>query len=184
MHIKITARHVKLTDAIADYATKKVEKAEKFFDHIVRAQVILSVEKRYRQSAEIIIHASSKTVFRAKEESTDLYAAIDLASDKIDKQLKRLKERSKGHRKGRVLAGSRKKLGTLLSEKEPEEKPGANTITEIRRFDVKPETVDEAISEMELRGFKLYMFLNAGSSTINVLYRRDNGTLGIIEPDL
>lgn len=91
MQIKITARHLKLTDAINDYATKKVEKAQHYFNNVVNAQVILSVDK-FRQMAEIILHTGhtgSKSIFRAKEVSENLYAAIDLAMDKIDKQLKK-----------------------------------------------------------------------------------------------
>src|SRR5271157_5602840 len=101
MQIKITARHLELTDAINDYARKKVEKAQHYFNNVVNARVILSVDK-YRQMAEIILHTGrtgSKSIFRAKEVSENLYAAIDLAMDKIDKQLKKIKEISKIHRK-------------------------------------------------------------------------------------
>jgi ribosomal subunit interface protein len=77
MQVNITARHLELTQSLADYVRKKVERCERFFDNLVWAQAILSVEK-YRQVAEIIIHAG-KTTFRSKEESIDLYAAIDLA---------------------------------------------------------------------------------------------------------
>ena len=90
MQVNITARHLELTPALANYVYKKIEKCEHFSDHLVWAQVILSVEK-YRQVAELVIHAS-KITFRSKEESTDMYAAIDLAVDKMDKQLRKHKE--------------------------------------------------------------------------------------------
>src|SRR4029077_12992699 len=96
MQVNITARHLKLTPAIAEYVQKKLEKAKRFFDHLIWAQVILDVTKN-RHKAEILIHASGST-FTAKEESTDLYAAVDLATDKIDEQLRRFKERLRVHR--------------------------------------------------------------------------------------
>src|SRR5271168_1361441 len=96
MQINITARHLKLTSAISDYVQKKLEKAKRYFDHLIWAQVILSVEKD-RHIAEIVIHASGRT-FMAKEESMDLYAAVDLASDKIDLQLRRYKEKKRVRR--------------------------------------------------------------------------------------
>src|SRR5258708_24095612 len=105
MQLNITARHLKLTPAIADYVQKKLEKAKRFLDSLISAQVILDIEKN-RHIAEIVIHASGHT-FTAKEESTDLYAAVDLASDKIDGQLRRYKDRLRIHRparRGRIRA--------------------------------------------------------------------------------
>src|SRR5580704_3015357 len=95
MQVNITARHLKLTPAIGDYVQKKLEKAKRFLDHLIWAQVVLDVSKQ-RHSAEVIIHAAGHT-FTAKEESLDLYAAVDLASDNIDEQLRRYKERHGGH---------------------------------------------------------------------------------------
>src|SRR5476649_381325 len=96
MQINVTARHLRLTPAINEYVQKKVEKAKRFLDHLIWAQVVLDISKQ-RHKAEIIIHAAGHT-FTAKEESVDLYAAIDLASDNIDEQLRRYKERHKERR--------------------------------------------------------------------------------------
>lgn len=183
MQVNITARHLELTQPLADYVRKKVEKAERYFDHLVWAQVILSVEK-YRQVAEIIIHARKMT-FRAKEESIDLYAAIDLVVDKIDKQLKKHKEIVKVHRVGK----GKKAAALKAAEEAPlvrfnDSADSKHMITEVKRFDVKPTTLQEAISEMELMEYKFYMFLNAESSQINVLYHRDNGSYGLLEPEM
>ena len=107
MQVNITARHIKLTSSISDYVQKKLEKAKRYFDHLIWAQVILEVSKT-RHIAEIVIHASGKTL-TAKEEGGDLYAAIDLASDKIDEQLRRMKDRQRTRRdaRHRRSAGSR-----------------------------------------------------------------------------
>src|SRR5689334_1178750 len=107
MQVNITARHLKLTPAISDYVQRKVDKARKYLDHLIWAQVILDVEKN-RHIAEIVIHTTGRT-FMAKEESTDLYAAIDLASDTLDEQLRRYKERRRdGRLRGRMKDRSAK----------------------------------------------------------------------------
>jgi len=183
MQVNITARHLELTPALASYVHKKIEKCEHFFDHLVWAQVILSVEK-YRQVAELVIHAS-KITFRSKEESTDMYAAIDLAVDKMDKQLRKHKEISKTNRKSKSAASSRKRLKSATQPAtftEPE--TGKHLISEVKRFSIKPSSVQEAVDEMELLGHSFFMFLNAETSQINVIYKRDNGSLGLIEPEM
>src|SRR5687768_8218231 len=117
MELHLTARHLKLTPAIADYAQKKLEKAKKYFGQIIWSQAILDVEKN-RHIAEFVIHAAGRT-FTAKEESGDLYAAIDLASDKIDEQLRRYKERRKPHgatRRGGQRGAPWTELPTILEE--------------------------------------------------------------------
>ena len=185
MQINITARHLALTPAISDYVRKKVERCERYFDHLVWAQVILYVEK-YRQVAEIVIHAS-KTTFRSKEESIDLYAAVDLAVDKIEKQLKKYKEKEKVHRKNKRRSSMDKpdKIGArLLSLVDQGGTASEGVISEVKRFDIKPTSVKEAIAEMDMLGYKFYMFLNAESSLINVIYKRENGSYGLLEPEM
>lgn len=184
MQVNITARHLELTQALADYVRKKVERCERYFDQLVWAQVILTVEK-YRQVAEVVIHAS-KITFRSKEESIDLYAAIDLASDKIEKQLKKHKEIAKIHRKDNAEIAAQKHPARgvkVPASVQPVENTGFE-ISEVKRFDVKPTSISEAINEMDMMGYTFYMFLNAETSRINVIYRRDNGTFGLLEPEM
>ena len=185
MQINITARHLVLTPAIAEYVKKKIERCERFFDQPAWAQAILYVEK-YRQVAEVVIHAG-KLTFRSKEESIDLYAAIDLAVDKIEKQLKKHKEITKVHRKSKSRSASVKGAGKGLADAVSFVGQGTNkegVISEVKRFDVKPTSVSEAISEMDLMGYKFYMFLNAETSQINVVYQRENGSYGLLEPEM
>jgi len=184
MQINITARHLALTPAISEYVRKKVERCERYFDHLVWAQVILYVEK-YRQVSEIVIHAS-KSTFRAKEESIDLYAAIDLSVDKIEKQLKKYKEKEKIHRKSKSRSSADKpdKMGARFLSLVENAGGKGNVISEVKRFDIKPTSVLEAISEMDVMGYKFYMFLNAETSLINVVYKRENGSYGLLEPDM
>jgi putative sigma-54 modulation protein len=185
MQVNITARHLELTNALADYVRKKVEKCERYFDQLVWAQVILSVEK-YRQVAEIVIHGS-KITFRAKEESIDLYAAFDLAIDKMEKQLRKHKEKAKIHRKMPKMTPAAARKAAQAAEKvlaSAALESATHVITEVRRFDVKPVSIQDAINEMNIMGYTFYMFLNSGTSHINVVYRRDNGSYGLLEPEM
>ncbi|MDR0618223.1 MAG: ribosome-associated translation inhibitor RaiA [Endomicrobium sp.] len=179
MQINITARHLKLTDAIDSYVRKKVLKFDKLYDgaNNVYSHVILSVEKN-RQITEIIFHIG-KISFRAKDQSEDLYASIDLASDKLEKQLKKHKEISKDHRKE-----SSKEYTTLEEVFSYDVMNDSRTkIAEIKRFDLKPVSLEEAIDEMDNLGYRVYMFKDGQKDKICVLYRNDGGSIVLLEPN-
>jgi putative sigma-54 modulation protein len=180
MHINITARHIELTKSLADYVNLKVEKAEKYLSTLVWAQVILSVEK-YRHVAEVVVHGA-QTTFRAKEESLDLYAAIDLALDKLEIQLKKFKEKMKAHRNG-PLGADRSMRRTGLPA-ETNGKTSKFKITEIKQFDLKPLSINEAIKELIAQDYKFYMFMNTATSNINLVFVKDDGSYGLIEPQM
>jgi putative sigma-54 modulation protein len=178
MQINITARHLKLTPAISDYVQKKLEKAKRFLDHLIWAQVILDVSKE-RHQAEVIIHAAGHT-FTAKEESMDLYAAIDLASDTIDEQLRRYKER---HRERRPAY--RRRTGRVqtwagddaISLAEPLHR-GVSSMRVLRLVSL---SVNEAISAMEHSDSAHWIFLNRENRRVTVVYRKPDKTFGVVE---
>ncbi|MDR3256971.1 MAG: ribosome-associated translation inhibitor RaiA [Endomicrobium sp.] len=182
MQINITARHLKLTDSINSYVRKKIAKTSKFYDgDDVWAHVILSVEKN-RQITEIVFHVG-KLFFRAKEQSTDLYTSIDLTVDKLEKQLKKQKEISKVHRKDNLKVSKDKKhnIEEVFSYDVMED--SRTKISEIKRFDLKPVIIEEAINEMDNLGYRVYMFKNSVNDKVSVLYRNDTGSIVLLEPD-
>ncbi|AKL97464.1 ribosome hibernation-promoting factor, HPF/YfiA family [Endomicrobium proavitum] len=182
MQINITARHLKLTDAIGSYVRKKVSKASKFYDgDDVWAHVILSVEKS-RQITEIIFHVG-KLAFRVKEQSLDLYASVDLSVDKLEKQLRKQKEISKIHRKKNLKAAKDKKADLDAFSYDSMEDSGTK-ISEVKRFDLKPRTINEAIEDLDVLGYRVYMFLNEQTDSVNVLYRNDSGSIVLLEPEI
>ncbi len=182
MQINITARHLRLTDAIDSYVRQKVAKAAKFFDgDNVMAHVILSVEKN-RQITEIVFSVGGKA-FRAKEESEDLYASIDLTVDKLTKQLRKQKEILKIHRSENLKVLASKKIKTDVFSFDVME-DSRTKIAEIKRFDVKPVSIEEAINEMDSLHYRVYMFLNSSTDKINVLYRDGSGSLVMLEPEI
>jgi putative sigma-54 modulation protein len=178
MQVNITARHLKLTVAISDYVQKKLAKAKRFLDHLIWAQVVLDVSKD-RHSAEVIIHAAGHT-FAAKEESLDLYAAIDLASDNIDEQLRRYKERHKTRRPEARRHGSRAKAWsedfsvTMADPVDPR-------VSSMRVLRLLPLSVNEAISAMEHSESAHWIFLNNENHRVTVVYRKPDKTFGVVE---
>ncbi|MDR2772663.1 MAG: ribosome-associated translation inhibitor RaiA [Elusimicrobiota bacterium] len=184
MQINITARHLKLTSAIDAYVRKKVLKASKFFDgDDVWAHIVLSVEKN-RQITEISFHVG-KVVFNAKEQSPDIYTSIDLSVDKLEKQLRKKKEISKIHRNTNLKVSKSKKLGTPEVYSYDIMEDSESKISEIKRFDLKPVTIKEAIEDMDILNYSVFMFLNRETKKINVLYRKaDKESLVLLEPEM
>jgi putative sigma-54 modulation protein len=177
MQVHITARHLKLTPAIADYVQKKIEKANRFLDNLISAQAILDVEKN-RHKAELVMHGSGRT-FTAKETSTDLYAAVDLASDKLDEQLRRYKERRRGHRKEER---SRSRPDTWVPSPPPlgseAQDPRVSSLKVLR---LTPMALPEAISAMEQSDSAHWIFLNRENGRVTVAYRKPDKTYGVVE---
>lgn len=170
MEIQLTAKQLKVTPAINGYVHEKMEKAQKYFDHIVWGQAFLSVEKR-AHNAEFVIHAPRQT-FRALATAADLYSAIDLASDKIDAQLKKYKERLKDRHKP-----SKAETAPVAVEAAAPSIKAA-----VIKQPVRPMTPEEAAAEMERLGQAFRLFQDKGSHQIHVIYRRDDETYGILQP--
>jgi putative sigma-54 modulation protein len=177
MNINITARHLKLTPAISDYVQKKLEKTRRFLDQLVWAQVILDVSKS-RHIAEIIVHASGRTL-TAKEESTDLYAAIDLASDKIDEQLRRYKERRRVHRPGH-RGRSRADVWPEMPFVE-ETAPSLHRVSSMKVLRLIAMTLAEAILAMEQSDSAHWIFINQENQRVTVLYKKPDKSYGAVE---
>ncbi len=168
MEIQLTAKQLKVTPALREYVQQKMGKAQKYFDHIVWGQAFLFVEKRLHK-AEMIVHAPGQT-FRALATAADLYSAIDLASDKVDAQLKKHKERLKTRHKG--------KSTEVLAEPPA---PEASSLSVVRQL-VEPITPQRAAQELEASGSRFLAFLDRDSDQIQVIYRRDDESFGVIQP--
>lgn len=168
MEIKLTAKDIKVTQALRDYVQQKMGKAQKYFDHIVWGQVFLFVEKR-AQKAEMLVHAPGQT-FRALATAADLYSAIDLASDKIDTQLKKHKERIKSRHKP--------KASDTMAEAVPPPQPEFSVV----RQPVVPMTPEQAALELDGGEQRFRVFLDKASDQIQVVFKRADDSIGIIQP--
>ena len=119
MNISTTARHYDLAPALKDYAEKKVEHLKRYFDHIVKANVVFSLEK-YRHKVEITLHVNGKD-FVSIEESDDMYTSVDRSTDKLERQLRRFKEKSQRRKSATSLGEVAAEADALQSTAEEEE---------------------------------------------------------------
>lgn len=175
MKVNITARHLGLSDDIRSYAEKKLHKAETFFDRIIEAHMVLSAEK-HRRIAEVTLNAK-RIVFHAREETEDMRASIDGAMEKVDKQVRRYKEKLRDRKH---LSNQSKEIASGVQEDSEETEP---RIIKVNKFADKPMTPREAMMQMVLSEDDLLMFSNSRTNQVNIVYRRKDGNYGWIEPD-
>jgi len=176
MNIQITARNIDLTDAIRSYAEKKVSKLAKYSDHITEASVTLEVQKNVH-IVEVLL--SAKGLFmKGLEKSEDLYASIDLATDKIEKQLVKYKEKLKDKKMHDKDYDTPLRLNVLDSQS-VEDSETRVIIT--KDIPVKPMDPEEAVMQMDLLNKSFFVFRNSDSNEVAVVYQRDDGNIGLIE---
>ncbi len=176
MKLIFTGTNMEITDALKEIAEKKFGKLDKYFEEDVEANVTFSVEKE-RQILEVTINLPG-TILRAEEASDDMYATIDRVIDILERQIRKHKTKlQKRYQDGRTI---RFENIPPLTKEEKEEKP---KVVKTKRFDMKPMNVEEAILQMELLRHNFFMFLNAESDDLNVLYKRNDGNYGLIEPE-
>jgi len=178
MNIQITARNIELTDAIRDYAEKKVSKLEKYFDYITEANVLLEVQKNVH-IVEVLL--SAKGVFmKGLEKSEDLYASIDLSVDKIEKQLVKYKEKLKDKKIHDKDYDTPLKLN-ILDSQSVEDSDTETRVIITKDIPVKPMDPEEAVMQMDLLNKSFFVFRNSESNEVAVVYQRDDGNIGLIE---
>lgn len=178
MQITTTFRHMESSEPLKAYAQEKLDKVQKYIDEPIVAQVFLTVEK-IRHIAEITITARGITI-KASEETNDMYAALDAVTDKIERQLRRYKERIKAHKPGNDSTDRRVKKTILAAESiEQSQEP---VIIKSNTFSIKPMSVEEAVMQMDLLNKDFLVFTDSTTEDINVIYRRKDGNFGLIEP--
>jgi len=182
MKMIIKGRHMAVTEPIHDYAEEKIGKLTKFLDsdHMT-TEVELWVEKNpsieNSQVAEVTVWTKGP-VIRAKEASTDMYAALDLVSEKLERQLLKYKGKmiDRGHGK-HAHARPLPSVEDLIPLEESD-----RGIVKTKSIEFKPLTPEEAILQLELLGHDFLVFTHRETEVVNVLYRRDDGDFGLIEP--
>lgn len=191
MQLSITFRHMDASESLREYAREKVERVNKYIDRAGEAHVVLSME-RHLHHAEIQIHSGS-WMLRGREKSEDMCASIDGAMDKIERQLKRLKERVKNHHsrkyehhQERAVNHYRVRHEVLSMPRAAEAAPEAEVdraprVIKTNEFLAQPMAVEEAIMQMDLMDGEFYVFTNDATREVNVVYRRKDGHYGLIE---
>lgn len=177
MNVQITAKNLELTDALKDYVKKKMTRIEKYFDYVLDISVVLEIQKNVH-TAEILVNA--KGVFlKGLERSEDLYASIDLAVDKIERQLAKYKEKLKEKTSNEPSAAGTFKLNIFETGSFDEDAP---KIIISKEMPAKPMDVEEAVMQMNLLNKNFFVFKNAQTDEVNVVYKRDDGNIGLIQP--
>ena len=175
MKFIIVGRNIEVTPGLRAAVEEKIGKLDKYFSTETEAIVTLSVEKE-RQKIEVTIPVKG-TIIRAEEVSTDMYVSIDLVEEVIERQMRKYKNKIVESKQ--ASAEFNKKYIEKDYEEEPEIK-----IVRSKKFGIKPMDPEEACIQMELLGHNFYVFSNAETDEVNVVYKRKNGTYGLIEPEL
>ncbi len=196
MKLLIHGRNLEITQAISDYTREKLGRAVAKFEGLVsEADVHLSVAKNpsvHQQIAEVTIFANG-TVIRAEERSANLYASIDLVSNKLSRQLRRYKERIKDHHRAdghrsapdsaSRAAGDDSGQAIERLNEHGQSRPALPTPAVRRKyFAMPPMTLEQAITQLELVDHDFYVFRDQDNKQIQVVYRRNHGGYGVIEP--
>ncbi|MDP2682841.1 MAG: ribosome-associated translation inhibitor RaiA [Deltaproteobacteria bacterium] len=177
MHVTVMFRHIDSSDALRNYAADKIERVKKYLIEPIEAHWVLSVEK-FRHIADVTIVANGVTI-KGEEQTEDLYSAIDKVMDKIEKQVRRYKEKIKNHKVSSSVRPLSAKLN-VLSHEGVDEASGPKVI-KTENFFIKPMSADEAVMQINLLSNDFMVFTDSASNNINVLYRRKDGNYGLID---
>lgn len=176
MRFTITGRNIEVTEGLRNAVESKLGKLEKYFDKDTDINVTLSVEKE-RQKIEVTIPVKGN-IIRSEQTSSDMYVSIDLVEEVIERQLKKYKNKIIQSKQSAATAFTQAYIDNDYEE-EAEIK-----IVRSKRFGIKPMDPEEACIQMELLGHNFYVFSNAETGEVNVVYKRKGNTYGLIEPEL
>jgi putative sigma-54 modulation protein len=187
MELIVKSRNGKVSERQQNYIKEKLGKLERYLDKISKVTVEVAEEQRRNEGnvhrAQVTLVGDHGILLRAEQRSPDLYAAIDVVSDNLQRQIQRYKEkhwrRGKLRRQGGEIVEVGMEANGAMTALDEEQQP---RIVRTKEFQVKPMYSDEAVEQMELLGHDFFMFRDAGSGEINVLYRREDGNYGLIVP--
>jgi ribosome hibernation promoting factor len=191
MEIVVRGRNVTVSERVEEYVEKKIGKLERYLPIIDEARMELSQEEtrsaQHRMIAQLTVRSRGK-VLRAEERDQDLFAAIDLVAEKMQRQITRFKDRlySRGQVRGADTVRVPEAVESVLEAEavaEIEAEP-VGSIVRIKTFAVTPMNPEEAVEQMELLGHDFFVFYNSDVDGINVLYRRRTGDYGLLQPEL
>src|ERR1700716_2904489 len=181
MEILIQAKKNAADPRIKAYAQAKLEKLARHFDHVLEARMELSTERNKSledvKVAQLTVHVTGRkgNILKAVQSAEHMNEAVDLVIDKMDRQIRQHKEKLKDHR--------RAKPATAVSEAATTAARSTG-VAKIKRFKMRPMSDEQAREQMDELGHTFFLFLNEDSQELNLLYRRHDGTLGLLEADL
>ena len=175
MRITITGRNIELTEGLKEAVNERLSKLEKYFAEDTEVQVTLSVEKE-RQKVEVTIPVKG-TLIRSEQVSNDMYISIELVEEVIERQLKKYRNKLITKHQSAAEAFNAEFMAKDLEDDEEVR------IIRTKKFGIKPMYPEDACVEMELLGHDFFVFRNAETDEVNVVYKRKGNTYGLIEPE-
>ncbi len=187
MQVQVRGKGMVVTDALREYANKRLLKLEKHFQSLHSATVTETVQGRQHR-VEVLLDGDGVKV-RCEERGDDLYAAVDRVADKLERQMRKFKDKAgENCHVGKNAHHHYGKHGEVASLRdipladEIADEPVTGRIVRHKRFEIKPISPPEAVDQMELLSHNFFVFENSDTGEVNVLYRREDGNYGILEP--
>ncbi len=196
MDVQIKTKNIRLTDSLEEYIQRRLQKLDKVNERVIDAKLEVRSEKNRTGGEQIVAQltlATKDTILRAEEKNHDLHTAIDLAVDRMARQIRRFHDKKvfKRRRQQAANAQTAEPLslgpdGSLVpaSELVDDDEVAIEDLVRRKRFKIQPMNEDEAIEQMELLGHDFFVFFNPDEAQVNVLYRRRDGQYGLIVPEL
>ncbi|MDR5709843.1 MAG: ribosome-associated translation inhibitor RaiA [Armatimonadota bacterium] len=185
MNIVLTARNVTINESLRQYTTKKIERLSRFFDHVQEARVVLRSGRDRNQGHESLVEVTvygDGFVLRGEEAAPDFFAAVDLVAEKLERQIQKVRNRWIHKRRLDEIRRQRREEAEAEREQKAEEfVESLPRIVRRKQLTPKPITEEEAIIQMELLGHSFFVYRDADTGHVRVLYRRRDGHLGLLE---
>ncbi len=181
MEINVRGKNIEATPSLVDYAHKKLGKLDKHFNEKTDVQVVMSVI-REEHIVEVTVNLNGM-ILRGEESTGDMYASIDQVVDKLERQVKKYKTRMDKAKRQTGLRNMSEQHAALEAEAREEEEEESPRVVRTKRFPLKPMSVEEAILQMDLLGHNFFVFTNAETDVVNVVYKRKDANYGLIEPE-
>jgi len=178
MHLTIQGKNMEVSESLKEYVHEKIGTLDRYLPTIDKVRVELSVQQSKSSQDRLVVQVtmhSNSTILRAEERSADIFAAIDAVRDKLQRQIKRYKEKP-------IRVRERSRAAAPETSVFAEEMPPR--IVRTKRFAVTPMDEEEAIEQMELLGHDFFIFFDVNTGSINVVYRRRDGNYGLLQPEL
>ena len=190
MELKIYAKNITVDDRTTDYIHKKFNRLKRHLSAISDAKLEVSRTSSRSQNDRVVAQmtlAVKGNVLRAQEHGVNIFAAVDEVADVLDRQIRRFKTRVYRSEQSRRAARAASAKGAAPDGVPMEEDDGgeeAPRVVRVKRFRMTPMTAEEAIDRMEMLSHEFFLFYNVETEEYNVVYRRENGNYGILEPEL
>ena len=176
MQINVTFRHMEHSNELKDYIQDRFSRLKKYSDSPMNVNVVLTTEK-FRKTAEVVVTGNGIRA-AAKQEHDDLRAAVDLVLDKIERQLKKFREKVKSRR----TSAQNVAPAPVPPAQDIEEEGDQDQVITIQKINPKPMSIEEAADQLQINEKGFLAFINADTNRVNVIYWRKDGGLGLLEP--